>query len=204
MQVPEPARSLFEITVSAILQELVVTGMHDDQVRLMPQHLFQNRHHPIAGVRHSAAVDHVPLAIRLRRIQADLKPRRERCLGGPRISLHRRIADAKDAELARRFWDGERFGIEMDSLGTSDLVAASRLVLLEQRPRLTEADKRIVVPTRMAKSECSECHFDQDKRQQAQQHGGDTKTTARRQRVEHVAASIRILLGPVIWTPRSD
>lgn len=170
MRPPQPSRCPLEFSIGPVLQELVMAAMHDDQVRLIPQHLLQNRQHPITGVGDPAAVDDVPVSRRLGRVQAKFQPLRERGLGGPRIPLHRRVADAEDAKLARLFPHRERLRIEMRPFRPSDFISLTRVIQLEQRTHRAEADERIIVPIRPAQPKRSQSQLDHKKRQQPQYH----------------------------------
>jgi hypothetical protein len=62
-------RRSLDLTIGTLFQKLIVTGIQNDQVGLVQQHFAHDRQQPIAGVRHSSAIDHVPGMARVGRFQ---------------------------------------------------------------------------------------------------------------------------------------
>jgi len=56
---------VFDVAISAIFEEFVVTRVENEQVRLIAEQLLHDPHQAIAGVGYAAAVDDLPFGLRL-------------------------------------------------------------------------------------------------------------------------------------------
>ncbi len=133
--------------VGSLLEELVVPGVDDEEIRLVRLELRHQPGHTVARVAHPAGVDHLPTTRGVDGGQKCSEPAGEGGLVVIGTAVRRGAAEAEDPEAARRLAPGETLQIEELELGVRGdqrVRGIARVFGHEQRHVAGETDERIL------------------------------------------------------------